>query len=581
MGHWISNYSVSKMSQSTVHAFAKDAPGAYRHQPHWTEHERAIVAERYPLLDVSPKLGEAWFPVVYKDGRDAALPGFLVKVCAHYHAYTGQPVKQPIADAARRWVACLAGVDDESLPKKLGDIRLSIPNMPVNHKDGVPLEIDGPSHGLACAVAILSLILERTPKHTVIVSGQLTSDLATGEVAAIQYVDLKERIVALEVPGRDMNEIALMCSRTTVGDHWLEGPFGSDWREVLFQGFDVDPATKLDGLWKQFFWDENRRATRSIRNACQSLVGHVEGSALMKAHWILGAIASTRGDTDEAITHLEKTKHTIGELDSVDKRRLPSHLVEDLMSQLGVALIDLGRPIEAEKRLRAALDTLTSFPEELKKERWCVVAGKVAGTLRRALVFLGRADEAKVLQTEWLLREAELPHQKARAYCDLALVCLSLEQLAEARETLKMARNALSMCKADAREKTRGFIEAAEVRAGVSNPSIELGEPQWHTLSHLFKQLDLLGCLPRDEVAAWFKQHVLPQTRALKLIKRIVYLRPLAHQSFRLKDEVWFQGFIDQILAETCVENLGDTAIAALEQLKQGDGAPWLRVAPY
>lgn len=80
-------------------------------QPIGTSRVLSAMFGDLPPLDLSPRLGEAWFPAL-PTAAFTTPDAILVRITAG----SGQPLGEAEQRAVRRWVAQLAGIDDDELP---------------------------------------------------------------------------------------------------------------------------------------------------------------------------------------------------------------------------------------------------------------------------------------------------------------------------------------------------------------------------------------------------------------------------------------------------------------------------------
>ncbi len=485
------------------------------------------LSSRIALLDLRPRVGVAWFPVVHQPG--GAVEGFLVQVVVG----GGRPIEG--AEALAAWFGGL-------LPEAEAEVRaLSI------GIEGLPegFEVRGHSLQLAAAEALVSHFLQRPAASARVSSGGLGADFCA--LSPIDQVAVKRRICALEAPGA----VATVVEASAHLE--LSSAFGSAWRGELAAALGAS-ASALSRDARRAYLD--RKYPRAERLAELAL----DTEDLPLARWVRGACRVHRGEQglEDLELAFEALRHSEEE----------AWLGEELEAFLGIALLDELRPVEARPRLERALARL----EDARRDRrFREVAVQVAGTLRRVLQLLGEVEDALQVHQTWVLGHAHQDHEHSRALIESAALELALERPGVER-TLELAERQLAHCSSDERAVTRRYIEVQRVRAGLSSSARKGEPPDW---SDFPQPLEALAGLCTEELESWLDDYV--DLATLGCAMHLVLLGAAARSGpVRQAPEL-----VICFRERTGPERLGAAAWSALAALEAGDCAPWRRLAPY
>ena len=536
------------------------APGAYRADLRSRTDggraraaQRAATAETVDLMDLSPREGEAWFPLVAQGA--VGVQGVLARVSV---GGAGQALPPTVAEAVRGWVAALVGRTDTA---GLQRYDLRVDNVP----DG--WEVQGRSLTYAAAVALISAVLGRPPRNPQVVSAALGE--TAGGLGAVGHLDTKRAVCALEAPGVP----ALLCDAPQAAPPHLTAAFGRDWRTSLFGALGVSSSRLAEEAWRSY----QARALGRAETQAQAAMAAAEGQARALACWVAGACQMHRGGTEA----LPLLKQALAGLSAHPEARLYQH--QELTAFLGIALLDNGQSEAAVTCLQAALAALDEEAGRYRMRRWQEVVVQVAGSLRRCLQACDRLDQAVDVHLRWTLGATPLlRHERTRSLMDLASTRLQAGRRDAAQATLAEARACLPDVADAARADTARYLGIQEVRAGLVEADWSVEPPdfdRWPQPLEAFETLYAAGSPHAFDafVAAHLAAEALPPPILCQ-----VALGAAARATLRWGPRPWTAELVAAF--ERAVEGglvVDATLKAAVRALADGDAGPMARIAVY
>lgn len=445
------------------------------YQTHPTRHNTRQLAEKkrtFPLLPVAPSLGEAWFPSLHKDGV-----GILVRVSVRR---SDAPLNPDQLSEIWDWLEQTSGVH-------LADrFPLYFHNLPDTW------QITGRSYGLAAVIALVSALLNRRPDRPALVSAQLREP---AKIGAVQGVSKKKAICV-----REASEVDTYLLDGAEGDREevpLEQWFPPNWRSLLGHAMRTShEALAREALSSML----SGSAARAASLAERALRGELTDDARGRALWVRGAAALHAGD---AVTGDRDLTDALELLEGSDQSG-PDEWYS-LIAQLGVALVDQGRPEASAQLLRKQLTNPATRPLTMWERQSQV---QLRGTLHRALLLSGNpeAAQAALLSSKALCPSSE----RARVLGDLAEVERRMGHFGRANDLLDEATASLPHALPAERPVTARFLELYRVRARATGKtsaytaSLDWSQP-WpapaealETLLHDPPALDAIPLCPLD-----------------------------------------------------------------------------------
>jgi hypothetical protein len=515
----------------------QSAPGAWAH---------GNAFRQATPLEVVAKTGEAWFPVALASVPETG--GMLVRVrCAAIATDAGDRV---LRDQVTEWIGVQIG-SREALDRRCLPLRIDYP-------EGVSGA--GASHGLACAMAMVSALLDEPPRIPIVCSARLRD----GRAVSVGAIETKRRVVEVERP--DLLSALRLADAEPPGKEvdvgpWIASWFGEDWRERLAARLSADTAEAAAEVAKQEF--EADRHDKAAASAEEALRLGAIGMALGLALWVRGACRIHRGETADGYEDLLAAR---GELEEVQP---DEYDLEHLEANLGTALVDLGRPTAAAGRLLPVLDALRATPR--RSRQWQRAVVRVSGALHRAEVVRANAEVAIDLLSGSLA--LAVPDERARTLGDLAEVCRKSGRGEAAMEAIAAAHAALSeIVDLGTRAKTRRFVELFECRLRAGAAALP-GEGVWPGLAERGERV-----LVADDEAfcAWVLSEPAPSHGLRQAVLGVVARRLAARPSSAVRAAA--QHVASPLLADDQVEA---EVHAALSALMAGTPGPWAARSPY
>ncbi len=391
--------------------------------------ENRQFAARVELLDLSPKTGVAWFPLVAPTGGAAV--GCLARVEAND---SGRPLSAEVFQQVRRCVSELVGLKEAPLVETVG---LSVHGVPPDWM------VSGRSMELAAVLALVGKLTKTATLGRRVVSGRVSG---RDFIDPVGKRDTKLELCRLEAPGVEV----LICATRRPLTEWLDTALPDGWQRRLSAAVRASPERRAREAWLAYEARDYPRARRLAASARPC----TDGYACALAHWVEGACLLHQGDPDAVELLLAAVRWF---RENRGERR---YELEELSAFVGIALLDSGRAAEAVKLLSELLDDLSAVPERDRFADWARAVVKVAGTLRRCLVAAGRSTEAIALQETHTIPACALVHEEeARCRLDLAVTLAQAGERDRARDAFAAARDALPDTRDHHRATTRRFLE--------------------------------------------------------------------------------------------------------------------------
>lgn len=215
-------------------------------------------------------------------------------------------------------------------------------------------------------------------------------------------------------------------------------------------------------------WNALRAGHReTAERQADSAIASWTGERQVGMAWLVrGACRLHRGEAAGALADLHEARRILGTPPADGDEPLDPWQLEEVDAFIGIALLDCGRPSEAEHLLSEPLARLESSPAS--DRRWSLVALQVAGSLHRERVLLGDLPGARGLLERVVLGAATVRAERARSLGDLAEVLRRGGDVAGASERLEAAR----CCLADVAPVVHAlvYLAAAGRLAGPTRP---------------------------------------------------------------------------------------------------------------
>ena len=531
------------------------APGGYRSMLLSEQSSiRATLAEyrqhaaRVVLTDLTPVVGVSWFPILAP--KDSVALGCLARVEANHH---GRPLDESMEARVQRCVRMLVGLDDAPM---LDTVTLTVHGVPT------AWEVAGRSLELAAVLSMVSALVKTPLKAAHVVSGQLGE---SNDVEPIGGRDDKKRICALEAPGAQH----VICDTPFKLLSWLDSRLSTDWKRRLYAALNASPARQSREAWLAYETRDNGRAERLAARARTCTSGYERALA----HWVEGACRMHRGDPQAIELLMVAVEWFQG---NRGERR---HEAEDLSAFAGGAMLDNGRADEAVDMLQARVSSLQAVEEQERYVDWARAMIKVAGSLRRALVAAGQLDEAIRVQRDHALPACRLAREEAaRCLLDLGATLTQANRTDEAREVLAAARDALPEASGHFRAMTQRYLDLHEVRAGVRQAGWLVAPFCWRDHPQPLEALEQLLAEGADALDV-FMHAQLAGSERLTYAQLLAVLRVAGVATVRWGPRPWTRALADAALSARPGQDA--TMREAIEALRDGNGSPFLRVAPY
>jgi tetratricopeptide (TPR) repeat protein len=524
------------------------------------------MAERqltvHPLHDLTPRLGEAWFPAVVDD--IPGVPGMLLLVRTqplpggdHRMALE---LDRELTDAAHRWVAGLLGVWNPRV--------LELPSLYVTAPPpGVTVR--GASGQLAGLVALLSHVLGVPPRAAVLCSGALGEP---GKLASVERLDEKRAVQALEAPSVEPVFVDAPLEAASVLVRWL----GEGWRADLEEMLRLSPQA----LAREAYL--GHRGDRSLAEAkAREAIRLGQGHTCALGEWVVGACLMHKGLAGEGLERMERAATALAEPPAAGDAPLEAYMLEELFAFQGIALLDRMELRRARQVLERGLSRMDAQPLPLD-QRAASVAVQLAGSLHRVLLVAGEIEAAECVLLEWSLGRALLPHEESRSRADLAELYRRAGRLDDARDQLVLARARLRHAPSDQRAFTGRFQRLFRVRAGLESPCWPVEPPRWRAWPQPGEVLETLLNGPGDGLDAWLSGHVVGMD--LDPASSVVYLQlslgAVARFAARTGELVSSAAPLVAALRGLLPE-LDPGVGGALDALLAGEPGEWVRRCPY
>jgi len=513
----------------------------------------------HPLLDLTPRVGEAWYPAVVCD-----IPGTsgLLLLARTAPFPPGDPRKalaldRDLTDAVHRWVAGVLGVGDARV--------LGLPDLYVT----VPppgLTTGGVSGQLAGLVALLSEVLGVPPLAGALCSGTVGEP---GMLGAVDRLPEKRAVQALEAPGVEPVFIDAGCEAEPVLARWL----GDDWRAELEDLLQLSPqALAREALL-------GHRGDRSLAKArAREAIRLGQGHTSAIGEWVEGACLMHAGQAGEGLECMERAAAALAQPPAPGDAPLDAHMLEELYAFQGIALLDRLDLRRARAVLELGLARMEALPLPLN-QRAASVALQLAGSLHRVLLLDGEIEAAERVLLEWSLGKALLPHEEARSRADLAELYRRSGRLDEAAEQLKLARARLRHAPSDQRAFTGRFQRLFRVRAGLDDPCWPVEPPRWSAWPQPGEVVEtLLATESSEQLDTWLREHVVG-------VRSVVFLQfalgAVARHAARTGELVSSAAPLVATLRGQEQMEFDPGVDAALEALLAGEPGEWMRRCPY
>ncbi len=518
------------------------------------------AAERIKLLDLKATPGSSWFPTALEDNPSAY--GFLFGISTRQEA-RDVPAPQAILQEVRSWLAKLLGEVD---PDLLELPSLFLRNMPPDVRP------TGRSWGLAAAAAVISHLLQTTPKCAVLCSAKLGLDGKPLHLESVGKREEKRMVFELEAPEHDDY---LICDTEGSAKSQMKRWFGDAWLDELRSCLDVSPHALARLARLSYEARDYQRAQMQAEAAQQGNSGH----SLALALWTHGACLMHGSEHDEALHLLQRADDLLAE-PPLDDDPPPLHLArEELEAFTGIALLDNGRPSVAVARLEAALERIEETARGRRlTHREAFVAVQVAGTLHRNLLLLGRSERAIEVLEHWSLGRALLPQEEARCRGDLAEVHRRRGERALAETQWKLACRALARSLPGQRTWTRRYQRIFLARSSQVEATWPIAPPAWKQWPQPLEVTERLLQESVDKLNDWMVERALPSKRTL--VHDFLLCAVAARADF---DWPQVPAWLPELAGETISKMPDDESgvIQALEKLAAGDPRDWTLRAPY
>jgi hypothetical protein len=516
-----------------------------------------------------PTVGLAWFPAITQgQSDDLDKLGYLIGIRVDNNG-AGEPVAKAVVDAAKAWV--LALLPGQSLAiktarsERFDPIHFTYVNAPAD----VDLKSNVDSAGLACAMALLSFELNRTPRQHIVASGAIPT--AIGEIPFfIDKITLGEKkweLIHREAPGLENTRVLDGECGDAIG--WFIGKWlGEDWLGLLQDNNDLAPEAQLEIAWEYFGKGSFPEASGIARNIGPSLKQPFDRA---RSDWIIGAWEMHCGRTESATRHLRRAEHCLREIEDFDW-----YLQELRGGFLGIALLDAGEVAKANELVSEVYEILTQ-PGIRPTQRWKRTLMQVAGTYRRILHFLGETKKGLEVHERHCLNLADRT-ELARCHQDRADDFLAIGEHNAALKSLELAQNSIRYIQVERiRTSTLDFLSSKRMRAKILNLPDTPVAANWSNVPEILKTLEYFKeSANLGELQQWFRTHV---SNDAIYVHALVYHRGLAYRIGDLITEDWVPDYIQTF--RNLHVGKHPAAVAALDSLLQGDGAPWLKIAPY
>ncbi len=349
--------------------------------------------DSHPLLDLTPRLGEAWFPAVVDD--IPGVPGLLLLVRAAPlppdDPRKALAIDKELTEAVHRWVAGLLGVGD---PRVLGlpPLYVTVPPPGVTTR--------GDSGQLAGLLALLSYVLGSPPRAAVLCSGALGEP---GMLASVERIGEKLAVQALEAPGTEPMLVETAREAEPVLARWL----GEGWRAELGDLLRLSPQA----LAREAYL--GHRGDRSLAEAkAREAIRLGQGHTRAIGQWVVGACLMHKGLAGEGLERMERAAAALAEPPTSGDAPLEAYLLEELYAFQGIALLDRLELRRARDVLERGLARMDAQPHPLN-QREASVSLQLAGSLHRVLLVAGDLEAAERILLDWSLGKALLPHEEA------------------------------------------------------------------------------------------------------------------------------------------------------------------------
>lgn len=500
------------MTHDEVARWARHAPGAvrrwYAEHPGSTRAEREQVRERCARLRAKVHVvgqGVVWAPVVRRP--DGCWPaGYLLGVVAGPLAAGTSPVPKALVDEAWSWIEGLCGGSDARLPVQVGFLEVPEGDEP---RDTSP--------GLAVAIALIAWVLDRAPAGLVVTSGVVSRPSPEPIVGGVGHVGVKREVCEAEAPGVD----ALVAdSEVSVADR-LVAWFGPGWRADLARALGSSALSLAMSAWDGLRRGQRDEAERQSGAAIAAWAGERQGGM---AWLVRGACRLHRGEAGPALEDLRHARDVLAAPPAAGDEPLDPWQVEEVDAYVGIALLDCGRPVEAENVLAQALARLQAAPSA--DRRWHLVLLQVAGSLHRVRVLAGDLAGARDLLERVVLGAAPVRAERARSLGDLAEVLRRAGDTDGARARLEQARRCLADADPGVRARTDRFLQVYRARVGLRPADWPVAPPDWRQWPQPAEVLETLLAGGGD-LDAWMREHALADER-LPVVFTLVYLAAAA-----------------------------------------------------
>jgi tetratricopeptide (TPR) repeat protein len=525
--------------------------------------------------------GLSWFPAITDKNHLGNFDdlGYLVGIQVGENL-NGTPVETQTVQRALHWVLNLIPGQTEAVKQQR---TTSLNSLSLVHKN-CPPNIDITQHvgsaGFACAMAILSYELGEAPKQHIVVSGSIPKVVNETPffISGIHREAEKQRLIIRDAPthAKDgpQRDPTNPFHRIVVGKGDSVGReiatwFGSDWFTKLLALYDLSVDAQIANAW-DLFRQQDTDASFSI---AETIINDLEGYGKAQAHWIIGVKNLHAGDTHVAKSNLQAAETILKDLPSGEKEN--ERLIELRGGHLAIAYFDSGLAAQALGICRSSLIKLKETPAEYMGTQRKNILMQVAGTMRRILHFMGNRNEAITIQKEIAIVNAS-KSELTRCHQDLFDSLYADGQKEEAGKHLQIARENLQHIGSQSQTKTtKSYLRISEIRQGNTTPTDSTGDEPWYP--QMLETIEFLRHKGDNKVVLdWFTKHAKPTKH---YSYKLIYTRGIAYCIDTLKNEGWVRDYLVEFRDLHKIEN--PAAYAALDELLKGNGAPWLRIAPY
>ena len=542
-------------SLETYYSIARYAPGSYIHAletnryASLAEKEQANkIASKITRLDLSPKVGTAWFPTI-KAYQGKRVVGVLL--CMNTQK-TGTPLSPKNQDQIRTWLSALLDGIPVEIPQ------LYIHNLPPNW------EMTGQSWGLAGIISTISALLQRKPAEAVLCSGSLSKE--RGIITSIAHSVKKTTLCQWEAPEVD----PIIIHQATPIVLYIKALFGALWKSKILDILRITPRALAEESLNQYRQRNTDTAQRMAQNVL-NMNGTSEISKIL-AYFVLGSIYKHTGQSAESITNLTAAREYILTCEEIDQ--LDFYLRFRLEANLGIAMLHNLQITKAISIVEQGLRDLSSIHAYHRDLNWRSVSLRLAGTLRWLYISNGEAQKAKDIQLAWPLSKSRVPQHLCRALYSLSDVYWRLGDTQNSRVRYREAKVYFADVRPVERPLTKRYLTLCGIRIG------EESAPKRPLLwsDQLIQQLETLeSALQNQQLPTLFSDHIQPIPQNLTTL--FVLSGFIARHIVQYGSEPIFNPFLNRFAEYK--PKMPTHMQHALEELMQGNAKEWSKIAPY